>query len=277
MNKKKIFLFLIVVAIIAFYLTKKNTPQKTYIVHPTQDKKITPVKKIKYLVKKIQTNGKESSPKQQGSELSENYREDMRLFYIKKYLVGSFPNIEFEITTECPKGHKLNTFWSDKNGDLDSVCNKRIEKNKKSSSGYSGRDDIKLTESQEYANGILKRFRGGVDSAEPIEIIFESANQLKEINLMKRGVKIFSIIFSNNLVIDYIESADIGHTIKYKYTVNDRNYTIEQKKQRAEILKAGKQKIENIMSQLCEISQHKKTCDAYEELLRVKYPNISLK
>lgn len=148
----------------------------------------------------------------------------------------------------------------DRNADIDSEC--RSVEEFETGSSFSAR--------QRYLSGRLVEYVQSVDATEPIDIEFDSLGELSEINLWINGGIVFGIELKRNIVSSYYYHNDeVEH---FEKRINDLNYSyIKRMQPRLKILKQGKKQVESLLLDICQRSEHKKTCEAQITLVGFKY------
>jgi hypothetical protein len=271
MNKKKIIFTIISVLILSsFYISiRKHGPSPT-----TKNRKKSTViqNNEKKIISTFQVSGNIQKGDISNNKVSKDIKE-LRFKIIKKILSNVYSDIQFEILDKCPNEHNI---LSSEQADFDISCAKEAT---------SSESIFQYGKIQNYMNGSLVSYYEMAESYEPIFIKFSGGDQIDRITLYIAGLDIVTISFNRNLVQNYklnLEAQKESHlNLKYTYDYyvkNDHDDTYAKKKiaMRLAKLQMAKAKLLKVLSHLCDVSKHKKTCDAYKELFEFPYPGVEI-
>ena len=175
------------------------------------------------------------------SYLINDEKADYHIENLLKITQEEFPDIAYEISSDCPKKFNRSIQLSEYGRNVDSVCKLLNESEFK---------HLSIMIEQKFLNNRLVEYSQHYAALEPISINLAPSGDIININLWIDGAIVFTVNFDGMLVSSFEDySANQG---SFLLRFNDQSK--KEVEERISILKNGKIKLEKILGYLCDHS-----------------------
>lgn len=228
-----------------------RTPASYKFDHSLDQSLISPKTEIKFKNTLPQTTRKKIKPEINYTSINN---------FVDASLNKHFSDLIPFIGSNCPENFEGNAFYEEEISRINLSCQgKEVDINY-----YE-----KFRTYQEYLNGRIVEYQGSLEAAEPIRMRFIDPSHFDEISLMINGVVIYSMKFQENLITESFKNDEHIKTLPEEMSLFSG---FDGFQNRVDFLKQEKNKITSIVTGICELSGHEKTCSVAKDLKQLKFP-----